>query len=131
MKKLLAIIAVVALTASLAYAAGETSNAGWWSSLKTKIEKLASGGSSTATTAVGGVRGAKDEGESAYWKGKDKTQQGIAREELDSFNLAVDQAINGKAADSIASFESFIQKYPDSVLAGDAKEALVQLKGAK
>ncbi len=90
------------------------------------MDKLAPPKDTTATTAVGGVRGAKDEGaESLYWKGKEVE---VKKEELESFNSALDLAIKGDKAESIKRFEEFLKKYPASTLAKDARESLKVLK---
>ncbi|MBI4823734.1 MAG: hypothetical protein HY805_05835 [Nitrospirae bacterium] len=123
MKKTLAILLVMLLASTVAFA-GDKGDKDFWSNLKGKIEKVTPKGSQ-GTTAVGGVRGAKDEGESLYWKGKAPE---VSKEELESFNSALDSAIKGQKTDAIAKFEAFLKKYPSSALAVDAKESLKKLR---
>lgn len=124
MKRALILLTVIIMAASFSFA-GE--KGGWWQSLKSKAEKLAPTKKATTTTAVGGVRGAKDESADAlYWKGR---KDNVSKAEFEKFNLAVEHALNGNTEKSLKTFEEFLKEYPRSPLASDAKTALKRLRG--
>ncbi|MDP2168729.1 MAG: hypothetical protein Q8J64_10415 [Thermodesulfovibrionales bacterium] len=127
MKRALAVLSVLSLlvfAASLSFAA-EKENL--WTTLKNKVSTMTPTKTVTTTTAVGGLRGAKDGGETLYWKGKDTTIE-VTREELDNFSIALDYASKGEKMEARKRFEDFLKKYPSSALAKDAKDSLQMLK---
>ena len=130
MKRLIAIMITALVTIALA-APAAMADESLWMKLKGKAQKVAPKKSASATTAVGGVRGApEDEGKSGlYWKGKEEPVS-IDQEELDAFNDALDTAINGDNVASAEKFKAFLAKYPESVLKADAEEALANLQQA-
>jgi len=119
MKKALTVFLVILFMAAIGHAAEKS---GWWTDLKGKVDKLTAPKSQT-TTAVGGVRGAKEESETVYWKGKEK----VSKEELDAFGSALNLALEGKAKEAEKGFKSFLDKYPKSALAEDARKSLQEL----
>lgn len=123
MKKVLAVLLVILFGVTVSLAAEKQD---FWGKLKSKVEKITPSKGGQSTTAVGGVRGAKDEtGDTLYWKGKEPQ---VSKDELESFNKALDSATKGQKADAIRKFEAFLKQYPSSALAGDAKESLKKLK---
>lgn len=102
----------------------------FWEKLRAKIEQIAPQKKVTATTAVGGVRGAKMAVDDVYWKGE-KTAQTVDADELEAFTSAMTLASSGEHAKAQAAFAEFISKNPDSPLRKDADLALAQLKAAK
>jgi len=100
----------------------------FWDTLRSKIEKVTPTKKATVTTAVGGVRGAKNEsGSELYWKGKEEKLE-IDVEELTLFNSAMDMAIGGETNEAIVLFESFVATYPESLLHADSLLALKHLR---
>lgn len=119
---------VLLTTAGLATA---QDNASFWQQLRNKLEGISPQKKGTTTTAVGGVRGAKDNsGASLYWKGEEKPLT-VGEEELASFNDASLAAMNGEDAAALAGFQKFLASYPESVLKGDALAAIAQLQPAR
>lgn len=101
--------------------------AGFWDDLKGKVQTVSPRKKATVTTAVGGVRGARDESaETLYWKGR---EQPIFADfdELEKFNIALEYAMAGENEKAIAEFKDFISMYPESQLKGDAEEALAAM----
>lgn len=131
MRKLLAISLSLVLVASMAYASENSDDLGsWWTKLKDKIEKITPSKPSKSSTVTGGVRGAKeDTANTLYWKGKEKGNI-VTKDELTSFNDALDFAINGYNAEAASRFEKFLKMYPSSPLAGDAQSALSKLQAS-
>jgi TolA-binding protein len=126
MKKAMIIILTIVLSASLSFAGEE--NSGWWNNMKNKLDRIAPKKKTMATTAVGGVRGAQDdETDALYWKGREEPLT-IDEEELEAFNNAVEEAIEGNNGESLKLFEEFMTKYPDSILKENAEEATERLK---
>lgn len=102
----------------------------FWDKLRAKIEQIAPQKKVTATTAVGGVRGAKMATDDVYWKGE-KVAQTADADELEAFQKAMALATSGETAKSQAAFSEFVSKNPDSPLRKDAELALAQLKAVK
>ncbi|HEY6094523.1 MAG TPA: hypothetical protein VIU93_06180 [Gallionellaceae bacterium] len=109
--------------------AAEVSDAsqGFWEKLRRKIELMAPQKNVSATTAVGGVRGAQVTANDTYWKGE-KTAAQIDADELAAFQKAMALAEAGKPQDAQAAFAEFVKKNPDSSLRKDAEQALAQLQ---
>lgn len=124
MKRVLSVLSLLVFAASLSFAA-EKENL--WTTLKNKVSTMTPAKTVTTTTAVGGLRGAKNEGETLYWKGKETTIE-VTREELDNFSIALDYASKGEKIEARKRFEDFLKKYPSSALAKDAKDSLQMLQ---
>ena len=75
---------------------------GFWEKLRVKIEQMAPQKKVSATTAVGGVRGAKVVADDVYWKGE-KTAAVVDADELDAFKSAMALAAGG-AGEGAGSF---------------------------
>ena len=84
----------------------------------------------SATTAVGGVRGAKMAADDVYWKGE-KSAQPIDADELEAFKIAMALATAGDLVKAQTAFTEFVAKNPESPLRKDADQALTELKAAK
>ena len=133
MKKLIAplLLLYMAVGTQTLYAEGKSDvSLSFWDKLRAKIEQMAPQKKVTATTAVGGVRGAKMATDDVYWKGE-KVAQSIDADELEAFKKAVALAAAGDLASAQAAFSEFITKNPDSALRKDADQALAQLQAAK
>jgi TolA-binding protein len=127
-KRLLIAIFILIFSASLVFAGEVQQEKGWWKELKSKIEKITPT-KRTFTTAVGGVRGAREEGSGKlYWKGVEEEGPSISDVELEKFQIAVDMALEDKNAEALAAFEDFMRLYPESTLKKDAEEAVDRLK---
>ena len=103
---------------------------GFWDRLRAKIEQMAPQKKITATTAVGGVRGAKMATDDVYWKGG-KVEQSVDADELEAFKNAMLLATTGENVKARVAFTEFVTKNPDSPLRKDAEQALAQLQAAK
>lgn len=102
----------------------------FWEKLRAKIEQIAPQKKVTATTAVGGVRGAKMATDDVYWKGE-KVAQAVDSDELETFKQAMALATAGEHAKAQTAFAEFVTKNPDSPLRKDADQALAQLQVSK
>ena len=112
---------------SVSYA-GEKDESGFWSKIKSKVESITPKKKTTVTTAVGGVRGARDDSAKVvYWKGKEIDEQ-IAPDELDKFKSALEYAIEGNTEESLKHFDEFLAQYPKSPLREDAVKAVKKLR---
>ncbi len=132
MKKLIAslLFAWIFLASQNLHAAGnDNATLSFWDKLRAKIEQIVPQKKVTATTAVGGVRGAKMATDDVYWKGE-KVDQAVDAEELGKFKSAMALASNGELPKAQAAFTEFITENPDSPLRKDAEQALAQLKSA-
>ena len=105
-------------------------SASFWEKLRAKIEQIVPQKKVAATTAVGGVRGAKMAVDDVYWKGE-KVARNVDVDELETFKRAIALAAAGDSAKAQAAFAEFLAKNPDSALRKDADEALAQLQAAK
>lgn len=133
MKKLINILllACMALATQTLYAEGKSEGSpSFWERLKAKLEQMAPQKKVTATTAVGGVRGAKMATDDVYWKGE-KVTQIVDAEELDAFQKAMALATAGELVKAQDAFADFVIKHPDSPLRKDADQALLQLQASK
>jgi hypothetical protein len=100
----------------------------FWDKLQNKLEKLVPAKKASTTTAVGGVRGAKnDEAADVYWKGKDKAVE-VNEEEIQKFNLAVECKLKGDNESALKHFEEFLVQYPQSHLRVESLQAVEKLK---
>jgi TolA-binding protein len=102
----------------------------FWEKLRAKIEQVAPQKKLKATTAVGGVRGAKMAADDVYWKGE-KVAPAVDADELEAFKQAMALVAAGEVQKAQAAFGEFVAKNPDSPLRPDAEQALAQLQAAK
>ena len=133
MKKLTVLIALLSIALSTQVISAEVKNdntPSFWEKLRAKIEQMAPQKKVTATTAVGGVRGAKMAVDDVYWKGE-KAVQAVDADELESFTKAMSLATSGEQSKAQAAFTEFVSKNPDSPLRKDADQALAQLQAVK
>lgn len=115
---------------SVSYAE-EKEQSGFWAKLRSKVESITPKRKLPVTTAVGGVRGVKDDSAKAlYWKGKEIDKE-VSAKELEKFKIALEYAINGNTEESLTHFNEFLARYPESPLREDAVEALENLKASK
>lgn len=133
MNKIFALLflAVIAVSSQMLHAAEKNdASLGFWEKLRAKIEQMAPQKKVSATTAVGGVRGAKMAADDVYWKGE-KAPQAVDSDELETFKAAMALAAAGDLVKAQAAFSDFIAKNPESPLRKDADQALAQLQAAK
>lgn len=133
MKKIISLLllAAMALGSPMLHAAEKNdASLGFWEKLRAKIEQMAPQKKLSATTAVGGVRGAKMAADDVYWKGE-KSAQPIDADELEAFKIAMALATAGDLVKAQTAFTEFVAKNPESPLRKDADQALTELKAAK
>lgn len=99
---------------------GDASN--FWDKLRERLEMLTPQ-KKVAETTTGGVRGAPTVTEDMYWKGEISAQS-IDPDELEAFKKGMALMDSGDKKQAQTAFADFINKYPDSSLIKDAKEAL-------
>ena len=125
------LLLTIVLPAQALYAADKSeAPLSFWEKLRVKIEQIAPQKKLTATTAVGGVRGAKMAVDDVYWKGE-KAIQTVDADELDAFKHAMSLAAAGELLKAQAAFTEFVAKNPESLLRKDADQALAQLQAPK
>jgi hypothetical protein len=101
---------------------------GFWDKLQTKLEKITPAKKVSTTSAVGGVRGAKnDDASDIYWKGRDKALE-MSDEELEKFNLAMESRRKGDNELSLKQFEEFLNLYPQSQFRVEGLQAVDTLR---
>ncbi len=126
MKKIFMLFLGFFLIASVSFADDKKTDKdlSFWEKLRKKIEMITPKKKLPVTTAVGGVRGIKNESaDTLYWKG---TEDGVAvsEEELEIFKTAIQFAEEDQVKESMAIFEKFIKDFPDSPLCEDARKAV-------
>jgi TolA-binding protein len=125
------LLVCMALGSQTLHAEGKSDDSlSFWEKLRAKIEQMAPQKKVSATTAVGGVRGAKVVADDVYWKGE-KAATVVDADELESFKTAMALAAGGELAKAQAAFSEFVTKNPDSPLRKDADHALAQLQASK
>jgi hypothetical protein len=125
MKKYMVVFCGMMLAASVAQGAEKD---GFWDKMQNRLEKVTPAKKTPATTAVGGVRGAKnDDAADIYWKGKDKPVE-APDEELQKFNAAVDAKLKGDNELALKQFEEFLAAYPNSSLRLDSMQAAERIR---
>lgn len=112
---------------ALLAADGNDATLSFWEKLRKKIETLVPQKRISATTAVGGVRGAPISADDIYWKGEKAAAPTIDAEQLAEFENAMTLAESGDTKQAQAAFTEFIKKSPDSPLRKEADQALAQL----
>ena len=133
MKKIISSFLLLSMMLFAQYSFAENkadSNLNFWEKLRAKIEQMTPQKKVAATTAVGGVRGAKMATDDVYWKGE-KVAQTVDADEFDAFNKAMALATAGEREKAQAAFAEFVSKNPESPLRKDADQALAQLQTAK
>jgi TolA-binding protein len=132
MKKMIApLLLLLSLGSQTVYAdAKNEASSSFWDKLRSKIEQIVPQKKVSATTAVGGVRGAKLAADDVYWKGE-KVTDAVDAEDLDEFKAAMALAAAGDLARAQTAFAEFVKKNPDSPLRKDADQALTQLQASK
>jgi hypothetical protein len=132
-KKLFALVVVVGMCCSVAFAQEAEKKAGpsisqWLKGLQLKIASIAPKKTAPQGTIVAGVRGAKgDASTKLYWKGK-KGEEPVTEEEMTGFKKGVDLAMKGDKAGATKELSDFMKQYPDSPLIPDAKKTLDLVK---
>ena len=125
MKKSMVVFCGMMLAASVVQGAEKD---GFWDKMQNRLEKVTPAKKTTATTAVGGVRGAKnDDAADIYWKGKDKPVE-APEEELQKFNAGVEAKLKGDNELALKQFEEFIASYPSSSLRLDSMQAVERIR---
>ena len=128
MKKKIMLVCGMMLAATLAHGEQVVKKDAFWDSLSKKLEKLTPSKKGATTTAVGGVRGAKnDEATDIYWKGKDKSAD-MAQDELLKFNTAVESKMKGDNEQALKQFEEFLVLYPQSAFRVEGLQAVEKIK---
>jgi hypothetical protein len=128
MKKVFMLMIVLLFSASMLHAGDKVApEMSLWEKIRARIEKVTPQKKPAVTTAVGGVRGAKnDGGKDLYWKGEDVASK-VSEQELDKFKEALTIAEAGDLDQARQLFEKFVTDYPDSDLKGDALLALKEM----
>lgn len=133
MKKIISsfLLLIMMLFAQYSFAENKAdSNLSFWEKLRAKIEQMTPQKKVAATTAVGGVRGAKVATDDVYWKGE-KAAETVDSDEYDAFNKAMALATAGELQKAQLAFTEFVAKHPESPLRKDADQALAQLQAPK
>jgi len=127
MKKRMIIICSLLLVASVAHGQAVKKDA-FWEKMTQKLEKITPAKKGATTTAVGGVRGAKnDEATDIYWKGKEKPVD-MAQEEMQVFTAAIDSRMKGDNEAALRQFEEFLVMYPQSPFRVEGLQAVEKIK---
>jgi len=128
MKKRMITICSLLLAASLAHGGQAVKKEAFWENLTQKLEKITPAKKGTTTTAVGGVRGAKnDEATDIYWKGKEKPVD-MAQDEMQIFTAAIDSRMKGDNEAALRQFEEFLAMYPQSAFRVEGLQAVEKIK---
>lgn len=128
MKKRMMTICSLLLAATVAQGGQAVKKDAFWEKLTQKLEKVTPAKKGATTTAVGGVRGAKnDEATDIYWKGKEKSVD-MAQEEMQLFNAAVDSRMKGDNEAALRQFEEFLVMYPQSSFRVEGLQAVEKIK---
>jgi len=133
LKKLFALVVVVGMCCSVAFAQEAEKKTGpsisqWLKGLQLKIASIAPRKTVPQGTIVAGVRGAKgDASTKLYWKGK-KGEEPVTEEEMSEFKEGVELAMKGDKQGATKELTEFMKQYPDSPLIPDAKKTLDLVK---
>lgn len=128
MKKRVMLVCSMLLVAAIAHGEQASKKDAFWDGLSKKLEKLTPTKKGATTTAVGGVRGAKNEDATdIYWKGKEKSVD-MAQDELQKFNGAVESKLKGDNVQALKQFEEFLVLYPQSAFRVEGLQAVEKLK---
>ncbi len=130
--RVLVVLACLWLLAGAATAQEEKKAPDFWSALRARIEALVPVKQPGETTAVGGVRGAKNgDAEGLYWKGDQQSPVVVSEAEALAFRQAMDLVAAGTRAEALARFEQFLVTYPESGMRKDAVAAIEELKAGR
>lgn len=123
--KRLAMFFMIGLTfgSQMIYAEEQGDVSNFWEKLREKLEML-NPQKKVVETTTGGVRGAPTVTEDIYWKGEISAQT-VDSDELEAFKKGIVFMNSGDKKQAQTAFDDFINKYPESSLIKDAKEALV------
>lgn len=103
----------------------------FWVKIRSRIEKMTPQKKPSVTTAVGGVRAAKNvAGKELYWKGEEAKPKFVAAQELGKFDQALKKAEEGEFREARQLFEDFVTEFPESELKSDAFLALKEIASA-
>jgi TolA-binding protein len=128
MKRVLLLSVMMLFAASYAFAE-EIAQQSLWQVLRARIEQATPQKKPAVTTAVGGVRGAKnDAGGDLYWKGENSGTEEIDTA-LEKFTAAVREVEAGNIEPARLLFEEFVNEYPESEFHADALLALEEIGG--
>jgi hypothetical protein len=128
MKKSVMLICSLLLAAAVAHGEQVVKKDAFWDKLSQKLEKITPAKKGSTTTAVGGVRGAKNEDAAdIYWKGKEKSVD-MAQDELQKFNTAVESKMKGDNEQALKQFEEFLVLYPQSAFRVEGLQAVEKIK---
>ncbi|MGA1868042.1 MAG: hypothetical protein ACMUJM_05775 [bacterium] len=132
MKRILILYVIICVSVacgfvSASYAEEKQEKTSFWKKIEAKLQSITPDRNKGVTTAVGGVRGSKDDSASTlYWKGEESAMT-VHMEELEKFTAALELATEGKIDESKKLFEEFLTLYPQSLLREDALAALDEL----
>jgi TolA-binding protein len=113
------LLAILALPLALQAAEGD-----YWQQLKERLAQIAPQKKGSATTAVGGVRGSKEQAaDTLYWKDEAVIVQ-VPEEEYARFAAAQQSVADGKNELAMSGFQSFVDDYPQSALKAEALAAI-------
>lgn len=100
----------------------------YWQQLKGRLTQISPQKKGNATTAVGGVRGSKDQAaDTLYWKDEAKKVQ-VTEEEYNRFSAAYQSVVDGNKEAALTGFQAFVNDYPQSPLKEEALVAIATLQ---
>jgi TolA-binding protein len=126
-------LAALALALSMRFlSAGDWSLSDWLKSMNGKVRQTEEKrrGQLAAAAAIRGDKKEDAEAKRLYWKGRKGGSKPASLQELDDFKAALSLAEAGKNDQAQASFKEFLEKYPSSAMAEDARQTVALLKGA-
>ena len=128
MKKIILICVVLAFSVTVVLAEEQVAQeVSIWVKIRARIEKITPQKKPVITTAVGGVRGAKNEsGRELYWKGEEVKPK-VSEQELAKFDNALKKVEEGEIEAARQLFENFVTEFPESELNPDAFLALREM----
>lgn len=104
---------------------------GYFDKMRKKMDGITPKKERSLTTAVGGVRGAKNAAaENLYWKGEVKPIE-VDAAEYAAFNEALSDAEQGDFSAAEEKFSAFLVSYPESSLKGEVATALKEIAALK
>jgi len=128
MKRKMLMVCSLLLVASIAHGEQVVKKDAFWEKLGQKLEKLTPAKKGATTTAVGGVRGAKnDEATDIYWKGKEKSVE-MAQDEMQIFTAAIESRMKGDNEAALKQFEEFLVMYPQSSFRVEGLQAAEKIR---
>lgn len=133
MRKIILFCAILVFSVTIAHAEEKkvAQDVPFWVKIRTRIEKITPKKKPTVTTAVGGVRGAKNEvGKELYWKGEEVAAKGVGAQELGRFDQALKAVEEGEIEAARQLFENFVIEFPESELKVDALFVLNEMAKA-